>query len=1099
MTNHLEPVPGPASAGAPIRPSPFVGRAREMEQLREDLEASMLGRGRCVLLAGEAGIGKSRVVDELAHHAHDRKCAVLWGRCWEAGGAPAYWLWVQPLRSYLRSAVSGSMPDLGAGAARLAEILPELTGVLREIPPAPELDPETARFMLFEAASRLLRAAAEERPLVVILEDLHAADTPSLLLLQFVASDLLTAPMLVIGTYRDTAIRPGEPLATSLEHIRRATSTRFIELRGLGESEVHDFIQRASDAPPSSDLVSAVYRETEGNPLFVGEVVRLLDVEGRLHAPVDEATGSLRIPHGLRQVISRRLGHLSDACVALLTEASVLGREFRPAALERAMKLGDDEIASLLDEAVMARVLADVEGQPDSLRFSHALIRDALYEDIPLRRRPGLHMRAGEALEALYAADPEPHLAELAHHFVMGIPAGGARKAIDYARRAGDRAVRLLAYEEAVRHYETGLRALEQADPRDHAATCDLLMALGDALARSGAESQAKEAFLEASRIAKGRGMTSQMARAALGYGGRFVWEAARGDRHLATLLEDALAAMGGEESELRMRVMARLAAGPLRDRPERAPRDELSARAVEMARRLGDPAGLAYALDGRYAAVWWPDNIEDRMAIATELVEAAVLAGDRERELQGHHYQCLLFLELGDMDAVDRGLEAQLAIATEIRQPAQLSYVTTLRATLATFQGRLEEAEGLAGEAFDIGKVSVGYMQEIYRALQLYLLRREQDRLAEVEPLLAQTSRRFPTYFALRCALAHLRASAGRESEAHDLFDPLAADGFRAVAMNDEWIFSMGLLAETAVALADMPRCEEVLEALLPYGDRLAVSAPDGCTGSVSRILALLAGALQRPEEAAAHFERAIAANRRAGARPWLARTLVEYADFLLGDDQMPQASGGRDKAVQLLGSAMSLYAEMTLPAKSQSIGRRLAQLGEPVGSGDRVRRVFMFTDIVRSTQLVEAVGDEAWEALIEWHDRTLRDLFATHGGKEIDHTGDGFFVAFIEPEGALACSVEIQRTLQRHRQKHGFAPQVRIGLHASDATQVGTNFRGKGVHEAARIAALAGGGEILASKDTVAGSPFQRIDPRTVELKGISEPVEVVTVEWR
>ena len=163
------------------------------------------------------------------------------------------------------------------------------------------------------------------------------------------------------------------------------------------------------------------------------------------------------------------------------------------------------------------------------------------------------------------------------------------------------------------------------------------------------------------------------------------------------------------------------------------------------------------------------------------------------------------------------------------------------------------------------------------------------------------------------------------------------------------------------------------------------------------------------------------------------------------------------------------------------------------------RVVKTFMFTDIVRSTNLVEALGDEAWEALLRWHDETLRSLFVAHTGEEVTATGDGFFVGFDTPDAAIGCAAAIQRTLAEHRQKHGFAPQVRIGLHASDATQVGRNFRGKGVHEAARIAALASGGEILASAETATGTRFTVSESRRVELKGISELVEVVTVDWR
>jgi class 3 adenylate cyclase len=162
------------------------------------------------------------------------------------------------------------------------------------------------------------------------------------------------------------------------------------------------------------------------------------------------------------------------------------------------------------------------------------------------------------------------------------------------------------------------------------------------------------------------------------------------------------------------------------------------------------------------------------------------------------------------------------------------------------------------------------------------------------------------------------------------------------------------------------------------------------------------------------------------------------------------------------------------------------------------RVMKTFMFTDIVKSTNLVEALGDEAWEALLRWHDQALRSLFAAHHGEEVVTTGDGFFVGFDSPDAALGCAVAIQRALAEHRQAHGFAPQVRIGVHASDATQVGRDFRGKGVHEAARIAALAEGGEILASSQTAAGYPSVS-DPRSVTLKGISEPMDIVSIEWR
>jgi class 3 adenylate cyclase len=174
--------------------------------------------------------------------------------------------------------------------------------------------------------------------------------------------------------------------------------------------------------------------------------------------------------------------------------------------------------------------------------------------------------------------------------------------------------------------------------------------------------------------------------------------------------------------------------------------------------------------------------------------------------------------------------------------------------------------------------------------------------------------------------------------------------------------------------------------------------------------------------------------------------------------------------------------------------------QLRGKTGPDRRVLKTFMFTDIVKSTNLAEAMGDTAWSELLRWHDETLRSFFSAHGGDEVSSTGDGFFVGFDSPDAAVACAVAIQRRLADHRKQHGFAPQVRIGLHASGAAQVGRSFRGKGVHEAARIADLGEGGEIVASMATVGDASSYRVsESRTVTLKGLSEPMDVVSIDWR
>jgi hypothetical protein len=415
-----------------------------------------------------------------------------------------------------------------------------------------------------------------------------------------------------------------DPLTSALAELVREPHTAQVALTGLSEPDVTEYIELSTGMEPAAPLVRAIHAETEGTPLFVAEVVRLLDAEGR----IAEADAHLRIPPGVRAVIGRRVGRLSERCRGLLVAAPVMGREFGLDALARLSELGRDQLLEALDEAMAERVVVDAPGLPGRLRFGHALIRDTLYDELTPARRLRLHQDVGEALEAIYSADLEPHLAELAQHFVAAAPGGAADKAIDYARRAGDRAASQLAFEEAVRLYRTALTLVDEP-----VARCELLLALGDAEARAGDTPASKQAFREAAELAEDRGLAEQLARAALGYGGRMLWDVSRDDRYLAPLLERALAALGDEDSTLRVRLLARFAGGPLRDAsfpPER--RAALSREALETARRIGDRATLAYALDGYIAATHSPEHTPEQVELTTELVQLAIEAGDLER-----------------------------------------------------------------------------------------------------------------------------------------------------------------------------------------------------------------------------------------------------------------------------------------------------------------------------------------------------------------------------------------------------------------------------------------------------------------------------------
>lgn len=1073
---------------------PLIGRDREMGELGRALGRAVAGRGHLVLVSGEPGIGKSRLLDELTAQARQHQVTPVTGRCWEAGGAPPYWPWVQALRTYVRDRSAEEVrAEVGAGGRLVAQLIPEVQEHVADVAePALGGDPEAARFRLFDSVATFLINASRARPLLVGLEDVHAADEPSLLLLRFLSAVISDIPLLVIATFRDTELE-GARLAL-LTEIARQPAASEIALGGLSEDDVRRFVRATENVAPPAGLAPLLFAQTDGNPLFIGEIVRLLAQQGRLDRLPDSVSWRLTLPAGIEAVVLTRLSYLSQSGRSLLTVACVLGREFDLAVLERVSGLERADVVAAVDEAISARLVTEIPGMLGRFRFGHVLIREALYKQLSVGERSRLHERAGLALEEVHRHDLLPHLSEIAHHLFEAAPAAGVERGIDYARRAAAHAATLLAYEEAIRFYAMAVRLSEMADHRDERLRCELLLGMGESQARAGDASAAKASFLDAAAMARRIGLPESLARAALGYGGRFVWEAARGDAHLRPLLEEALEALGSEENDLAARVMVRLAAGPLRDTPDTATRDELSRRAVDLARRLGDPMTLAYTLAGRYAATWWPENLEERVELARELIAAARLAGDMERELQGHHYLFLARFEQGDRAGAERNLRAQVDLANQLRQPAYSFYDATVKAMMATFEGRYGRSEQLIAEAFELGSRAERSMAEIYRSLQLYALRKDQGRAGEAEEQLEEKARAFPTYFALSCALADIFVSVGKGRRARDLLDRFAADAYGRLPPNDEWLFSVCLLAEVAARLRDVDRARELYELLEPYAGRVALSAPDVCVGAVSFFLGSLAVVLERFDVAESHLERAIELNSRMGGRPWEARAKHALARALLAGGR-PEA---RELALPLVQQAFNTASELNMRALELEASDLMRDVGVAPASSRRVR-TFLFTDVVRSSELVSAIGDDAWVDVVRWHDQALRDLFETHSGEEVDHAGDGFFVAFDDPSSAIECAVAIQRRLREHRREHGFAPQVRIGLHQADAMGVAGDYKGKGVHEAARIGALAAGGEILTSRATVEGASVQqRVSAaREAVLRGIG-PVEIVAVEW-
>ena len=903
------------------RPAPrasgfFVGRDAELGGLLGALEEAQTGRGSVCLVSGEPGIGKSRLVDELGARARERDLAVLRGRCWEAGGAPAFWPWVQLLRAHIRSADAEDLRrQMRAGAAELAELLPELRDALGVLPRPEVRDPEALRFRLFDAVATFLHSlAAEKGGLLVVLDDLHAADEPSLRLLDFVARTVADSRLAVMGAYRDTETGPGHPLERLVGDLVREPSVARIALGGLRRRDISDYLELSSGSRARDEAVEALHASTAGHPLFLVEVVRLLTEEGRLESA--DLAGA--VPAGVREAIDNRLEHLPKRTRESLAIASVVGAEFDPALLERLAT--DEDMADALDEAIAARLITAAAGAPGMLRFSHALVRDALYGALPAARRRQLHGMIAVELERRHAADPGPHLAQLAHHF---FEAGSDNQAVEHAQLAAERAGSQLGYEEAARLYRLALRALDRSDAAEPARRCDLLLPLGDAQARAGDDAGAKETFLRAAEIARLKGMAERLGRAALGYGGRWVWTVLRDDPHIIPLLEEAIAALPSEDSELRARLLARLAAGPLKGKGDaaRGRRFALSYEAVEMARRLADPLVLAWALDGRKVAIWGPDTLEEHWTVIDELRALAEEAGDPEQLVDAHVCALIKLFERFELDR----FEVEYALAekalAELGQPGQRWLVRAMAPMHALLVGRLADADRLIDEASALGRQAAPWNARISSLLQRFVLRGFEGRLEEAEQDLHATAIDNPTYHVLHAALASLYAELGDTARARSTLESLAVDDFGAVPFDEEWLVVIALLTDACTFLGDARRASILYDRLEPYGQRVLVAPVEMALGSAARPLGKLAATLAQPELSTRWFERAASENTRAGALPWAAHARFDHARMLLDH-------GDREAAEPLLVEAADTYRKLGMDVW---VARCELRAGEP------------------------------------------------------------------------------------------------------------------------------------------------------------------------
>ena len=901
-------LPGPLR----LTPSfPFAGRSRELATLRPLIPRSE-GEGlRFALVGGEAGSGKSRLVREFAQEAAGAGALVLYGACDSVVRRP-YRPFVEALDQLMRGIDETSLrAALGPESEELVRLLPDLAQRVGELPRPVAVDPDTERHRLHSAVADLLAAAGRSAPLVIVIEDGHWADTPTLLLLRHLARGASEARALLITTFRDTEAEVPEALAAALVDLRRSDGVVRLRLGGLSAGEVSEFVERAvgGDAGPGLAEVARVLSElTGGNAFLMTELWRTLLESGTASVHdggtrLAHALAELGSPEGVREVVSQRLARLSSATIRLLELAAVAGPEFDLTAVAHS-GLADAELRAALEQAIAHGIIEEVPSHRLAYQFTHELVRRALYDRMPGLRRAELHLRVGEALEQAHAASESRSLAELAYHFDAAAPVDGPARAIEYSVLAGRAALSTLAFDEAAARFESALE-LGIDDPRRRAET---QLDLGTARFRAGRSDDAMEVFRAAAQIAREIRDADLLATAAVGFE-EACWRPGITDEGAVELLEEALRALGDGESEPRVMLLAGLGrAHALRGGYPAS--HAVRERAIAMARRLGDRLGLATVLVRSY----WSrgdGSLERTLEMLSEAVELAAGLGASDLQAEAMEWRVAGLIALGDLAAAERELAEVHAMAVRRRQPFTIHVAEHYASTLALCTGRLAEAEAAAQRSREWSRLLTGRDASGIYGIQMFGIRREQGRLAELAAVMRVFAHSERARAAWRPGFAALLAELGMDEEARRELERVREDGLDELR-STYWMGSLAYLAEACALVGDEALAGLLYTELAPIaGDNVVIGHGVAFYGAADRFLGLLATALGDHERAVEHFEEALARNREMGATTWVAHTLYAYGRTL----RMRGGSADAAQASALLSEAATLAERIGMP----------------------------------------------------------------------------------------------------------------------------------------------------------------------------------------
>ena len=682
----------------------LVGRATELQELREHLDRMLSGEGRLVLISGEPGIGKTRLSEELAVYAHLRGAWVLRGHCYEQEVGVPYLPFMETFRQLHHLSGPALLNDLGERVDDLARLLPELS---RKRPETSVLTPEDERIRVFDAVAQWISLASRLRPLVFVLDDLHWGDRASLRLLHHVARSARER-VLMLGTYREMELDLEHPLNDTLSQMNRERLFYRLPLRRLSEDDTRTLLSGLFDAEVSQELAGAVYGETEGNPFFIEEVVKALVEEGKIYREGGRwqrlKIEELEIPQSVKAVIGRRVQKAGETCRRVLTIAAVIGREFDPEALVKVSQLEEDTVLDALDEAVRLQLIRETKiGRGSGYTFAHALIRQTLYESLNVRRRARLHQQVGEVLEALYRTRLDEHIEELAYHFGEAGPTTAA-KGIEYNVRAASKAATLYAMEEAERRLMVGLELSEGVD--DPLVRANVFQELGDLYFQFVENRRAVDTYQRALGVLKGQGIEQsadevlrlycKVAEASAGFGAEALPEAIVYARTAVDALRDR------PDTPLKARALSLLAihrarAGDLANARIHAEQ------AIALASRLEDQDELAMAYRA-VAYVHRSSNEWDQFHEAVQkrfALRGGVLAAE---DIELYSDLAMAYANAGRLAEAEQVAREFLAVAEKLRSPRALCDACTTLAEVLFDSNKWDEALRHADRAIGIG-----------------------------------------------------------------------------------------------------------------------------------------------------------------------------------------------------------------------------------------------------------------------------------------------------------------------------------------------------------------------------------------------------------